>query len=623
MYLHMAVRRPRDQRRRHAAVGATPAIATSLKRRLRVADRCPGTEQRDSRRHEALPRLHRPSRCHDRHRPHRRRRSRPAPPARRDAASASAIERDGRRERRGGRRACSAAPRRAHRRRRARPRDARPRRHGRARPRCASAASTCPVIVQTAQRLDRDGDLGDARRRRRFRGQAGRRRAPAGLDQERAQARRARRTRCAACKRRAAGTLAFRDLVTKSADMARVDPPRRARREVQHPDPDRGRIRRRQGGARPRHPGLQRPRAASPSSRSTAARSPRTSSRSILFGHEKGAFTGATEQHLGKFVGGRWRHAVPRRDRRAAARRAGQAAARAAGGRGRPGRRASSPVRGRHPPHLGDQPEPARAGRSRASSARTSTTASTSSRSRCRRCAQRREDIADLARALPRPLRRRGGQAARAASPPRRWRCSARYDWPGNVRQLENAMFRAVVLADGDELTVAEFPQIAAQMEGFDVRIPPAPAADRTRRAARRAAARSSRCRCAIPMRSSSSTGSDMRKLDELEREIITLRAGALPRPHVRGLAQARHRPLDALPQAQGLRADRRANLPRRNRRGLSRDDPNAAAVAPPHLVVNQPSHAGMAEFGRYQGKRPCVVATGRNLTSAYTALRS
>jgi len=49
------------------------------------------------------------------------------------------------------------------------------------------------------------------------------------------------------------------------------------------------------------------------------------------------------------------------------------------------------------------------------------------------------------------------------------------YDWPGNVRQLENAVFRAVVLADGDELTAAEFPQIAAQVEGFPVRIPPAP----------------------------------------------------------------------------------------------------------------------------------------------------
>jgi DNA-binding NtrC family response regulator len=51
----------------------------------------------------------------------------------------------------------------------------------------------------------------------------------------------------------------------------------------------------------------------------------------------------------------------------------------------------------------------------------------------------------------------------------------AAYDWPGNVRQLENAVFRAVVLADGDELTTAEFPQIAAQVDGFDIRIPPAP----------------------------------------------------------------------------------------------------------------------------------------------------
>ena len=49
------------------------------------------------------------------------------------------------------------------------------------------------------------------------------------------------------------------------------------------------------------------------------------------------------------------------------------------------------------------------------------------------------------------------------------------YSWPGNVRQLENAMFRAVVLADGPQLTVAEFPQIAAHVEGFRAAIPPAP----------------------------------------------------------------------------------------------------------------------------------------------------
>jgi DNA-binding NtrC family response regulator len=40
------------------------------------------------------------------------------------------------------------------------------------------------------------------------------------------------------------------------------------------------------------------------------------------------------------------------------------------------------------------------------------------------------------------------------------------YHWPGNIRQLENAVFRAVVLADGDTLGIEEFPQISAQLSG-------------------------------------------------------------------------------------------------------------------------------------------------------------
>ncbi|MEM9842885.1 MAG: helix-turn-helix domain-containing protein, partial [Pseudomonadota bacterium] len=35
------------------------------------------------------------------------------------------------------------------------------------------------------------------------------------------------------------------------------------------------------------------------------------------------------------------------------------------------------------------------------------------------------------------------------------------FDWPGNVRQLENAVFRAVVLCEGDLLQPHDFPQIS------------------------------------------------------------------------------------------------------------------------------------------------------------------
>lgn len=84
----------------------------------------------------------------------------------------------------------------------------------------------------------------------------------------------------------------------------------------------------------------------------------------------------------------------------------------------------------------------------------------------------RREDILDLARMFLARISAEEGKKIRAISP-EVVALLTRFDWPGNVRQLENALFRAVVLCDGDELTIAEFPQIAAQVEGFDVRIPP------------------------------------------------------------------------------------------------------------------------------------------------------
>ena len=39
----------------------------------------------------------------------------------------------------------------------------------------------------------------------------------------------------------------------------------------------------------------------------------------------------------------------------------------------------------------------------------------------------------------------------------------SRLPWPGNVRQLENAVFRAVVLADSEQIGLQEFPQLAAR----------------------------------------------------------------------------------------------------------------------------------------------------------------
>lgn len=39
------------------------------------------------------------------------------------------------------------------------------------------------------------------------------------------------------------------------------------------------------------------------------------------------------------------------------------------------------------------------------------------------------------------------------------------YHWPGNVRQLENMIFRAVVLCDGNELQPRDFPQLASLID--------------------------------------------------------------------------------------------------------------------------------------------------------------
>ncbi len=40
-------------------------------------------------------------------------------------------------------------------------------------------------------------------------------------------------------------------------------------------------------------------------------------------------------------------------------------------------------------------------------------------------------------------------------------------EWPGNIRQLENAVYRAVVMSESDQLGLADFPQATAQSPGI------------------------------------------------------------------------------------------------------------------------------------------------------------
>lgn len=44
------------------------------------------------------------------------------------------------------------------------------------------------------------------------------------------------------------------------------------------------------------------------------------------------------------------------------------------------------------------------------------------------------------------------------------------HNWPGNIRELENAIHRAMVLCDGNRLTPDLFPQIAAQIPGYTLK---------------------------------------------------------------------------------------------------------------------------------------------------------
>ena len=172
---------------------------------------------------------------------------------------------------------------------------------------------------------------------------------------------------------------------------------------------------------------------------------------SILFGHEKGAFTGATEKHTGKFVeadgGTLFLDEVgelpgPAQVKLLRALQEGEVEP--VGGRkpvkvdvriiSATNRDLIADVKGRPfprgpvlPPACVSDIGAAAAGAARGHS-----------------------------RARPSfPYAHRGEEGKRVAPSARNGMALlAAYRWPGNVRQLENAVFRAVVLADGEEIGI-------------------------------------------------------------------------------------------------------------------------------------------------------------------------
>ena len=183
---------------------------------------------------------------------------------------------------------------------------------------------------------------------------------------------------------------------------------------------------------------------------------------SHLFGHVKGAFTGAVSSRQGVFAQGHTGTVFIDEITRAAAAPAGQAAARHPDGRVRDGRRqpaaarrmcASSPL----PTAIFGRPSP------RAPSGRICTSASRSSTSRSRRSASG----ARTSRCSPST-----SSASSCASghrqdirglTPRAMNALVNYSWPGNVRQLKNWIEQALVLADGELIDLEHFPSLTRE----------------------------------------------------------------------------------------------------------------------------------------------------------------
>ena len=83
---------------------------------------------------------------------------------------------------------------------------------------------------------------------------------------------------------------------------------------------------------------------------------------------------------------------------------------------------------------------------------------------------ERRDDVPALVEAFVRRFNVEEGKRVAGASPATLSMLTA-FDWPGNVRQLENAVYRAIVLSDDPHLQPHDFPSIS----GLSAPVAPAP----------------------------------------------------------------------------------------------------------------------------------------------------
>jgi DNA-binding NtrC family response regulator len=179
---------------------------------------------------------------------------------------------------------------------------------------------------------------------------------------------------------------------------------------------------------------------------------------SILFGHEKGAFTGATEKHAGKFVeadGGTLFldeiGELPLAAQVKLLRALQQSEIEPVGGK-KPVKVDVRIVSATNRDLIAD----VKAGRFREDLFyRLHVFPITVPPLRTRR-----EDIPELARYFLARFAAEEGKRVTAIEADAVALLTG-HAWPGNVRQLENAIFRAVVLAEGETLGVNEFPQLA------------------------------------------------------------------------------------------------------------------------------------------------------------------